>query len=100
MVAGARRLRTFRRVTLPLMAGGVVAAGILVFVTAAVEFSATVLLISRIEHSPLAYGIYLYAQSPRGRGAAAALGAVAIVLVALGTYLANRLTGRRAALAV
>ncbi len=97
-VCGARRWRTFRRVILPLVVGGAVAAGILVFVTAAVEFSATVLLISRVEHSPLSYGIYLYAQSPRGRGAAAALGTVAVLLVAAGTYVANRLGGRRPAL--
>ncbi len=99
-VCGARRWRTFRRVVLPLVAGGAVAAGVLVFVTAAVEFSATVLLISRVEQSPLSYGIYLYAQSPRGRGAAAALGTVAVALVALGTYLANRLGGRRSGLSL
>ncbi|MER3455805.1 MAG: ABC transporter permease [candidate division GAL15 bacterium] len=94
-VSGARRWRIFRRVVLPLVLTGAVAAGILVFVTAAVEFSGTVLLISRVEQSPLSYGIYLYAQSPRGRGAAAALGTVAVVLVALGTYVANRIGGRR-----
>ena len=93
-IAGAPRVRAFRRVVLPLIMGGVVAGGILVFVTAAVEFSATIILVSRIEQSPLSYGIYVYAQSPLGRGAAAALGVVAIVLVALGTYLANRLAGR------
>ncbi|MGH7429060.1 MAG: ABC transporter permease, partial [Candidatus Methylomirabilaceae bacterium] len=93
-IAGAPRLRAFRRVVLPLILGGVVAGGILVFITAAVEFSATIILVSRIEQSPLSYGIYVYAQSPLGRGAAAALGVVAIVLVALGTYLANRLAGR------
>ena len=93
-IAGAPRARTFRRVVLPLILGGVVAGGILVFITAAVEFSATIILVSRIEQSPLSYGIYIYAQSPLGRGAAAALGVVAIVLVALGTYAANRLAGR------
>jgi iron(III) transport system permease protein len=99
-VCGARRWRTFRRVTFPLLLGGVVAAGVLVFVTAAVEFSATVLLINRVEQSPLSYGIYLYAQSPRGRGAAAALGTVAVLLVAVGTYVANRIGGKRPALAL
>ncbi len=99
-VCGARRWRIFRRVTLPILLGGVVAAGVLVFVTAAVEFSATVLLINRVEQSPLSYGIYLYAQSPRGRGAAAALGTVAILLVAMGTYVANRLGGKRPALSL
>ena len=93
-VGGAPRVRAFRRVVLPLILGGVVAGGVLVFITAAVEFSATIILVSRIEQSPLSYGIYVYSQSSLGRGAAAALGVVAIVLVAVGTYLANRLSGR------
>lgn len=93
-VSGAPRVRAFRRVVLPLILGGVVAGGVLVFVTAAVEFSATIILVSRIEQSPLSYAIYVYSQSPLGRGAAAALGVVAIVLVAVGTYVANRLSGR------
>ncbi|MDR7554779.1 MAG: iron ABC transporter permease [Armatimonadota bacterium] len=93
-VAGAPRVRAFRRVVLPLIAGGVVAGALLVFVTAAVEFSATVILVTRIEQSPLSYGIYVYSQSPLGRGAAAALGVVAMGLVTAGTYLANRLSGR------
>jgi iron(III) transport system permease protein len=93
-VSGAPRVRAFRRVVLPLIAGGVTAGGVLVFITAAVEFSTTITLVSRIEQSPLSYGIYIYSQSPLGRGAAAALGVVAIVIVALGTYLANRLSGR------
>ncbi|MDR7481971.1 MAG: iron ABC transporter permease [Armatimonadota bacterium] len=93
-VAGAPRLRAFRRVVLPLIAGGVVAGGLLVFVTAAVEFSATIILVTRIEQSPLSYGIYVYSQSPLGRGAAAALGVVAMGLVAAGTALANRWGGR------
>ncbi len=93
-VGGAPRVRAFRRVVLPMILGGVVAGGVLVFITAAVEFSATIILVSRIEQSPLSYGIYVYSQSSLGRGAAAALGVVAIVLVAVGTYLANRLSGR------
>jgi iron(III) transport system permease protein len=93
-IAGAPRVRAFRRVVLPLILGGVVAGGVLVFITAAVEFSTTITLVSRIEQSPLSYGIYIYSQSPLGRGAAAALGVVAIVIVGLGTYLANRLSGR------
>lgn len=93
-IAGAPRVRAFRRVVLPLILGGVTAGGVLVFITAAVEFSTTITLVSRIEQSPLSYGIYIYSQSPLGRGAAAALGVVAIVIVGLGTYLANRLSGR------
>jgi iron(III) transport system permease protein len=93
-VSGAPRLRAFRRVVLPLILGGVIAGGVLVFITAAVEFSTTITLVSRVEQSPLSYGIYIYSQSPLGRGAAAAQGVVAIVIVALGTYFANRLSGR------
>ncbi|MDQ7857382.1 MAG: iron ABC transporter permease [Armatimonadota bacterium] len=93
-VAGAPRTRAFRRVVLPLILGGVTAGGVLIFITSAVEFSTTITLVSRIEQSPLSYAIYIYSQSPLGRGAAAALGVVAIVIVAVGTYLANRLSGR------
>jgi len=45
---------------------------------------------------PISYGIYLYMQSPLGRGAGAALGVVAILLVAIGTYLTHRIFGGRA----
>ena len=40
-------------------------------------------------------GIYLYMQSPLGRGAGAALGVVAILLVSMGTYLIHRIFGGR-----
>jgi iron(III) transport system permease protein len=56
----------------------------------------TILLVPRIELGPLSYGIYIYMQSAVGRGPGAALGVVAIVLVALGTWLINRLAGRSA----
>ena len=51
---------------------------------------------TRIELGPLSYGIYVYMQSAVGRGAGAALGVVAIVLVFAGTWLVNRLTDRGA----
>jgi iron(III) transport system permease protein len=93
---GANRARTFRRVTLPLMLGGLVAGGLIAFVTSAVELSSTIMLVPRIDMGPIAYGIYVYMQSAVGRGPGAALGVVAIVLVALGTWLVNRLTARGA----
>ena len=55
------------------------------------DLSSTILLIPRVELGPLSYGIYLYMQSAVGRGPGAALGVVAIVLVALGTWAATRL---------
>jgi iron(III) transport system permease protein len=93
---GANRLRTFTRITLPMIAGGLIAGGLLAFVTSCVELAATIMLVPRIELGPISYGIYLYMQSPLGRGAGAALGVVAILLVSLGTYLTHRVFGGRA----
>lgn len=93
---GAPPRRTFRRITLPLMTRGLVAGGLLAFVTSAVELSSTILLVPRIELGPLSYGIYIYMQSAVGRGPGAALGVAAIVLVALGTVMITRLSGRGA----
>lgn len=93
---GANRMRTFVRVTLPMIAGGVVAGGLIAFVTSCVELASTIMLVPRIELGPISYGIYLYMQSPLGRGAGAALGVVAILLVSLGTYLTHRIFGGRA----
>ena len=93
---GANRMRTFMRITLPLIAGGVVAGGLIAFITSCVELASTIMLVPRIELGPISYGIYLYMQSPLGRGAGAALGVVAILLVSLGTYLTHRIFGGRA----
>ena len=93
---GANRARTFQRVTLPMMLGGVVAGGLIAFVTSAVELSSTIMLVPKMDMGPIAYGIYVYMQSAVGRGPGAALGVVAIALVALGTWLVHRLTARGA----
>jgi len=88
---GAGRMRAFLKVTLPLMWRGLLAGGLLAFVSSAVDLSSTILLVPHVELGPLSYGIYLYMQSAVGRGPGAALGVVAIVLVAAGTWLATRL---------
>jgi iron(III) transport system permease protein len=92
---GANRLRTFVKITLPLISGGLVAGGLIAFMTSCVELSSTIMLVPRIESGPISYGIYIYMQSPLGRAAGAALGVVAIVLVSLGTYLTYRVFGGR-----
>jgi iron(III) transport system permease protein len=92
---GANRWRTFTKITLPMISAGLVAGGLIAFVTSCVELSSTIILVPRIELGPIAYGIYLYMQSPLGRGAGAALGVVAILLVSLGTYLTHRIFGGR-----
>jgi len=91
---GATRWRTVRRITLPLMGRGLVAGGLVAFITSAVELSSTILLVPRIELGPIAYGIYIYMQSAVGRGPGAALGVVAILLVAVGTALTHGLARR------
>jgi iron(III) transport system permease protein len=88
---GASKGRSIRRIVVPLMAGGILAGFVTSFATAAVELSATIMLVSTSDDAPLSYGIYLYMQSPSGRGAGAALGILAVVIVGLGTYLSNRI---------
>ena len=94
---GASRPRTFKRITLPLMARGLLAGGLLAFVGSAVDLSSTILLVPRVELGPLSYGIYLSMQSAVGRGPGAALGVVAILLTAAGTWAATGLARRSAA---
>lgn len=87
---GAGRISTVRRVMVPLMAGGILAGFVTSFITAAVELSATILLTSAESQAPMSYGIYLYMQSIAGRGPGAALGVIAVVVVAVGTYFSHR----------
>ena len=91
---GATKLRTIRRVLVPLMTGGILAGFVTSFITAAVELSATILLTSAESQAPMSYGIYLYMQSVAGRGPGAALGVLAIAVVAVGTYLSHRVVER------
>jgi iron(III) transport system permease protein len=91
---GATKLRTIRRVVVPLMAGGILAGFVTSFITAAVELSATILLVSAESQAPMSYGIYLYMQSVAGRGPGAALGVLAIVVVGLGTWVSHRVVER------
>ncbi len=90
---GANRRKTFFKITFPMMTGGLIAGGLLAFITSSVELSSTIMLVPRMEYGPLSYGIYIYMQSAVGRGPGAALGVVAILLVAVGTYLVNKVFG-------
>ncbi len=83
---GADKASSIRRIVIPLMTGGILAGFVTSFATAAVELSATIMLVSSNSDAPLSYGIYLFMQTPSGRGAGAALGIVAVVIVGLGTY--------------
>ncbi len=86
---GANKYRTVRRIVLPLMAGGMLAGFVTSFATAAVELSATLMLVQSTSDAPLAYGLYVFMQSPAGRGPGAALGIIAVVLVAVCSLISN-----------
>ena len=91
---GANKINSIRRVLVPLMTGGILAGFVTSFITAAVELSATIMLVSADSQAPMSYGIYLYMQSVAGRGPGAALGVLAILVVAVGTYLSHRVVER------
>ncbi len=91
---GATKGSTIRRIVIPLMSGGILAGFVTSFATAAVELSATIMLVSSESDAPLAYGIYLFMQTPSGRGAGAALGVVAVIIVGLGTFLSQLMIER------
>jgi iron(III) transport system permease protein len=91
---GAGKATTLMRIVVPLMTGGLLAGFVTSFATAAVELSATLLLVAHNADAPLAYGIYVYMQSAAGRGPGAALGVIAVVVVAIATYFAYRIAER------
>lgn len=91
---GAGKLSTLSRIVVPLVTGGLFAGFVTSFATAAVELSATLLLVANERDAPISYGIYVYMQSAAGRGPGAALGVIAVVTVAIATYCAYRLSER------
>jgi iron(III) transport system permease protein len=91
---GADKARTLRRIVVPLMAGGILAGFVTSFSTAAVELSATLMLVQSNSDAPLAYGLYVFMQSASGRGPGAALGVIAVLLVAACTLAAHLLAER------
>lgn len=92
---GANKRRTIIRVVVPLMSGGIVAGFVTSFATAAVELSATIMLVSTETDAPLAFGIYEFMQSASGRGPGAALGIVAVIIVGVATYVSHRIIERK-----
>lgn len=91
---GATKASTIRRIVVPLMTGGIAAGFVTSFATAAVELSATMMLVQSTSDAPLAYGLYVFMQSPAGRGAGAALGIIAVLIVGLGTWASHWLAER------
>lgn len=91
---GATKVRALRRIVVPLMTGGILAGFVTSFATAAVELSATLMLVQSNSDAPIAYGLYVLMQSAAGRGPGAALGVIAVVLVGAATVLSHALVRR------
>ena len=91
---GATKARTVGRVLVPLAMGGIMAGFVTSFATAAVELSATMMLVQGTADAPLAYGLYVYMQSPAGRGPGAALGVIAVLIVAVCAYMSHMVMRR------
>ncbi len=91
---GAGKLKTVSRIVVPLMMGGILAGFVTSFATASVELSATIMLVDRESMAPISYGIYVFMQTAAGRGAGAAMGIVAVVIVALCAYFSHRVIER------
>jgi iron(III) transport system permease protein len=94
---GGNKQRVARRILLPLMSGGMLAGFVTAFATASVELSATMMLVQSSADAPLAYGLYVFMQSPAGRGPGAALGVIAVLIVGACTFISHLLARREGA---
>ncbi|MCE0521785.1 MAG: iron ABC transporter permease [Methylacidiphilales bacterium] len=94
---GAGRWRTFRRVTLPLIAPSLIAGTILTFCFAMLEVSDSLILAMEARFDPITRGIYeiMGRPSPDSAALACALGVLAMGLLGGGLLLGSRLMGRR-----
>jgi molybdate transport system permease protein len=91
---GARPLRIFFTVTLPLAAPAVAAGAVLGFARAVGEFGATIMIAGSLPGTrTLAVAIYSFAETGRDREAAALL-VVSAVIAFLALYLSNRIAAR------
>ena len=95
---GCPPVKTFFKVTLPLILPGIAAGAILAFAKSMGEFGATITFVSNIpgETQTLASAIYTYTQVPGGDLAAMRLTVISIVL-SLGALIASEFLSRRIA---
>jgi iron(III) transport system permease protein len=94
---GAGRWRTFRRITLPLIAPSLIAGTILTFCFAMLEVSDSLILAMEARFAPITRGIYevMGRPSPDSAALACALGVLAMVLLGGGLFIGSRLMGQR-----
>jgi molybdate transport system permease protein len=97
---GAGRFDTFRSVTLPLMAPGILTGLVLAFARSLGEFGATITFVSNIpgQTRTIPVAIYTLTQTPDGDAAALRLCIIAVILaliaLVLSEWLARRLQAK------
>ncbi|HKQ69632.1 MAG TPA: iron ABC transporter permease [Polyangiaceae bacterium] len=93
---GASSLRTFRRVTLPLLAPHLLAGGVFAFALSMLEVSDSLILAQRQSTFPITKAIFeLFQLLGEGRFIAAALGVWAMAFLGVAIAFARSLLGRR-----
>ena len=98
---GASPWSVFRRITLPLIAPGLLAGSVLAFAKALGEFGATITFVANIpgQTQTIPSAIYAFLQAPDGERAAIVLVAISLI-IALGAILFSESIARRVALRV
>lgn len=93
---GAKPVRVFFTITLPLMLPGIVTGAVLAFARALGEFGATITFVSNIpgETRTLPLALYTFTQVPGGENSALRLAVLAVV-VALGALMLSEVLARR-----
>lgn len=94
-IMGAKWSTTFRRVTLPLIAPGVIASGLITFTTLVGELSTTMILYSA-QWKTATVAIYEYLLEDL-MGPACAIGTIITLVVLFGIMVANKLLGEKIA---
>jgi iron(III) transport system permease protein len=92
LTCGANQTMTFRRITLPLIAPGILAGATITFATLLGELTTTLLLYSA-RWKTISVKIFEFVSYDQ-TGPASALGAILVAAVLVTVFVANRLTGR------
>ncbi|MFQ5711803.1 MAG: ABC transporter permease subunit, partial [Candidatus Geothermarchaeales archaeon] len=93
---GASRVRTFFRISLPLMIGGIIAGGLLAFSNSMVEVSTTFLFAGEWREMPLTAAIYESLRDPRfGSQSGSVMGVILILVSIMCLALVNKVLGER-----
>jgi len=92
---GASTTRTIWKITLPLVAPGLIAGGLMAFVNAMIEVSSTLIIVGQMRYFPLTRALYEYTQNPaNGLMVASAAGVLLIAVTAACLAVASRILGR------